>query len=144
MDRLIEFITAHPILSFSWIGLFIAVIYLTVKGWLSKVKEITHTEAIALINGQEAIIVDIRSANQFKQGHIANAYNILPIDIKNGSLGAIAKYRERPIIVVCDTGMNALKAATDLYKAGFQQVFTLKEGISGWDSNNLPLVKGNK
>ncbi len=34
------------------------------------------------------------------------------------------------------------EAAELLNKAGFERVFTLKEGISGWSGENLPLARG--
>lgn len=139
-----QFMSNHPILSLAWVGLFIAVVVLTVKGWLSKVKAVSVSDAIKMINNEDAAVVDIRNAGLFKQGHITGAHNILPVDIKNGSLHAINKYKNHPVIVVCDHGLSASKPAADLIKAGYEQVYVLKEGISGWNSNNLPLVKGHK
>lgn len=142
MGQYLEFIQEHPLLSFGWVGLLIVVIFLTVKGWMSKVIEISSSKLVELINKEEAIVVDVRSQNNFKQGHITDAYNILPIDIKNGSLTVINKFKDHPVIVVCDNGTLAAKPAADLVKAGFSQVYVLKEGITGWNHNNLPLIKG--
>lgn len=134
------FIENHPILSMSWIVLLIMVVYLTLKTKLSKVKIITNGQAIQLINNENAIIVDVRSNDDFKRGHITNSYNILPIDIQNGSIKTIEKFKESPIIVVTDLGA-ALKSGGNLINAGFTNVYTLNDGITGWNNENLPLVR---
>lgn len=134
------FIENHPILSMSWIVLLIMVVYLTLKTKLSKVKIITNGQAIQLINNENAIIVDVRSNDDFKRGHITNSYNILPIDIQNGSIKTIEKFKESPIIVVTDLGA-ALKSGGNLINAGFTNVYTLNDGISGWNNENLPLIR---
>ncbi|MCO6524630.1 MAG: rhodanese-like domain-containing protein [Candidatus Schmidhempelia sp.] len=140
MSEIRPFIENHPILSMSWIVLLIMVVYLTLKTKLSKVKIITNGKAIQLINNENAIIVDVRSNDDFKRGHITNSYNILPIDIQNGSIKTIEKFKESPIIVVTDLGA-ALKSGGNLINAGFTNVYTLNDGITGWNNENLPLVR---
>ncbi|WP_170143368.1 rhodanese-like domain-containing protein [Orbus hercynius] len=141
ISEIIPFIKNHPILTLAWIALFVAIIYLTVKSKLTKVKTITNAQAIHMMNKQEAVIVDLRSADHFKKGHITEALNILPIDIKNGSIKLIEKYKTSPVILVDDNGMLANASGDILSKHGFEQVFALKDGISGWNGENLPLVK---
>jgi rhodanese-related sulfurtransferase len=51
-------------------------------------------------------------------------------------------HKAQPIIVVDATGMQAQESASALHKAGFENVTVLKEGISGWSGENLPLVRG--
>ena len=51
------------------------------------------------------------------------------------------KHKAQPIIVVDGTGMQAQESASALHKAGFENVTVLKEGISGWSGENLPLVR---
>ncbi|EJS87874.1 hypothetical protein AAUPMC_14900, partial [Pasteurella multocida subsp. multocida str. Anand1_cattle] len=46
-----------------------------------------------------------------------------------------------PVILACATGMSAGASAELLSKQGFNRVYTLKEGITGWRSANLPLIK---
>jgi rhodanese-related sulfurtransferase len=52
------------------------------------------------------------------------------------------KAKTKPVIVVCATGTTSREPAENLYKTGFEQVYVLKEGISGWSGENLPLVRG--
>lgn len=144
MEQIIQFISNHPILCLAWIGLFIAVIYLTIKMWLSKVKEATTNQAVDLINRENGIVVDIRNHDQFKKGHIAGAYNILPVDIRTGNIHTINKFKSSPVIVTCENGLESVKIANELTKSGFEHIYVLKDGLAGWRGQNLPLVKKGK
>lgn len=141
INEIIPFVKNHLLLSLGWIAIFVVIIYLTVKSKLTKVKIISNAQAIHMMNKEGAAIVDLRSADNFKKGHITESFNILPIDIKNNSIKAIEKYKESIVILVDDNGMNANASGDILSKQGFTQVFALKDGIAGWNGENLPLVK---
>ncbi|ATO35661.1 Thiosulfate sulfurtransferase GlpE [Dickeya dianthicola] len=142
MQEIMPFISRHPILSVAWIALLVAVIVLTVKSKLSKVKEVARGEAIQLINKEDAVVVDTRNRDDYRRGHIAGALNLLPNDIKNGSLSELEKHKAQPVIVVCANGMASREPAESLLKAGFERVVILKDGLAGWSGENLPLVRG--
>lgn len=141
INEIMPFVKNHPILSLAWVGLFIAIIYLTIKARFSKVKMVNNAEVVNLMNTKNAIIVDTRPSDTFKRGHITTAYNLLPTDIKNGSIKTIEKFKPQPVVVVCENGISAVAAAEHLVNAGFTEVYCLKDGITGWNSENLPLVK---
>lgn len=142
MQEFMSFLGNHQILSLVWVALFIAVIVLTAKGMFSKVKIIGRSEAIQLINKEEAIVVDLRSREEFRKGHISSSVNLTPSEIKNNSLGELDKHKTQPIIVTCATGTTSREPAEKLFKAGFERVYILKEGVTGWQGENFPLVKG--
>lgn len=142
MQEIMDFVGRHPILSVAWIGLLAAVLYTTFSGLSSKVKVISRGEATRLINHDDALIVDVRSRDDFRKGHIANAINLPAADIKSGNLGEVDKQKSKAIVVVCSNGMSSQASAALLVKAGFEQVMLLKEGIAGWSGENLPLVRG--
>ncbi|CQD41005.1 rhodanese-like domain-containing protein [Yersinia mollaretii] len=142
LQEIMQFISQHPVLSLAWVALLVAVIFTTFKSSLSKVKEITRGEATRLINKEDAVVVDIRTRDDYRKGHIASSLNLLPTDIKNGNLAELEKHKAQPIIVVCATGTTSRASAELLNKAGFERVYTLKEGISGWSGENLPLARG--
>ena len=142
MQEIMPFVSDHPMLCLGWVALLIAVIVTTLKTRFSKVNEITRGEAIRLINKEDAVIVDLRSRDDYRKGHIANALNLTSAEVKNGSLGELDKAKTKPIIVVCATGTTSREPAENLNKAGFERVYVLKEGISGWSGENLPLVRG--
>ena len=53
----------------------------------------------------------------------------------------VHKKKDKPLLTICENGMNSGKAANLLRKAGFGSVFSLKGGLRQWRSENLPLVK---
>lgn len=142
MQEIMQFIGRHPLLSIAWVVLLVAVLYTTFQGLMSKVKVITRGEATRLINKEEAVVVDLRQRDDFRKGHIANAVNLLPADIKAGNVGDLEKHKSQPIIVVDASGMSCREPAAQLLKAGFTNVVVLKEGVAGWSGENLPLVRG--
>ncbi|MFS1563930.1 MAG: rhodanese-like domain-containing protein [Candidatus Arsenophonus phytopathogenicus] len=144
MQEIMQFISRHPILSLAWIALLIAVIILTFKGLFAKTKNITRAQAIQLINKEEAISIDLRSRDDFRKGHIIDSISLTPSEIKDHNIGELEKHKQKPIIVVSANGMEASKPAEQLVQYGFERVFILKEGITGWSSENLPLARGKK
>lgn len=140
-NELLPFVKDHHILSLAWVALFIAIIYMTIKIKLSKVKTIELNLAVMMINKNNAVLVDIRTADRYKKGHIADSINLLPIDIKNNSIQAIEKYKDEPVILIDDNGLTANASGELLVKQGFKEVYVLKDGIAGWNGSNFPLVK---
>ena len=53
----------------------------------------------------------------------------------------LPKRKERPIIVYCDSGDRAGKAAASLKKQGFTRVISLSGGIGAWQQAGLPVEK---
>lgn len=141
MQEIMQFVTAHPVLSVAWIVLFVAVVVMTIKSRFSKVKEVSRGQAIHLINKEEAMVVDTRTRDEYRKGHIANAVNLTPSELKSGSLGELGKHKSQPMIVVCANGMTSRQSAEHLVNAGFTQVYSLKDGIAGWHGDNLPLAR---
>lgn len=100
---------------------------------------VSATEATQLINREDAMVVDVRDAGEFGSGHILGAKNV-PLSKMDGS-GELAKRKEKTVIVYCDTGDRAGKAATALRKLGFGKVFNLTGGIGGWTQAGLPVAR---
>ena len=144
LQEIMPFVSKHPIISLVWVALLISVIVPTVKGLFSKVKTIPRSTAIALINKEEAIVVDTRTRDDFRRGHIIDAVNLTPSEIKDNNLGEVEKHKNRPVILVSANGMELVKPAESLLKAGFERVFVLKDGLSGWTGDNLPLSRSKK
>lgn len=142
MQEMMAFIGRHPILSVVWVGLLGALIVSLVRGMFSKVKVISHNQMTQLINQENAIVVDVRSRDEFRQGHIIHAVNVQPNDIRAGNVGERLKNKAAPVIVVCASGTLSRAPAEDLVKHGFERVFILKDGMAGWRSENLPVVQG--
>ncbi|MGV3345785.1 rhodanese-like domain-containing protein [Enterobacteriaceae bacterium LUAb1] len=142
MQEIMQFAGNHPALSIGWVVLLGLVIVTTGKSIFSGVKTVSRGEAIHLMNKESAIVVDVRVRDEYRQGHISNAVNVQATDIKKGSFSELEKYKAQLLILVCASGHNAGESATKLRQAGFEKIAILKDGITGWNSENFPLVRG--
>ncbi|MGX2951335.1 rhodanese-like domain-containing protein [Ursidibacter sp. B-7004-1] len=139
-----QFATNHTIMVVAWGALFIAVLINFYKGATSKIKVVDNAQATQLINNEDAVILDVRSDDEFRVGHIIDSLHLIPSEIKSNKTQSIDKYKEKSIIVVDSNGLSAQGLANTLAKQGFNKVYALKEGIAGWRAANLPLVKKHK
>jgi rhodanese-related sulfurtransferase len=97
-------------------------------------------EATMLMNKKDSLVLDVRTAEEFSQGHILGARNI-PFDELEGRLKEIDRYKDKPIVVSCGTGNRAGTAAGVLRKHGFANVVNLSGGIAAWRQAGLPTEK---
>lgn len=67
---------------------------------------------------EKALIVDVRTPAEFKQGHLKTATNI-PLDKINASLTKLKK-NSQPIITVCRSGARSARAAGILKSEGIK------------------------
>ncbi|QCI21948.1 rhodanese-like domain-containing protein [Buchnera aphidicola] len=144
MYNLVFFFNEHFILSILWIFFLIGSFFLTIKHISFKDKIIDNTQAIKLINKKNAIIVDTRSKEVFQQGHIVNSINIPLKNIILGKIKEIKDYKSLPIILILNEMNECKNCMNELLKHGFNNIFFLKNGISHWISENLPLTIKNK
>ncbi|WP_159715030.1 rhodanese-like domain-containing protein [Blochmannia endosymbiont of Camponotus nipponensis] len=138
------FLQQHTILSVVWMVLLIAVLYTTINSWLCRYSEILRDTAIFLINKKNAIVIDIRSQDDYRLGHIANSVNISIEDIKNGNIYKLKRFRKHPLIVVHDNNILAHSMKQRLCKLKFEEVYVLHGGIVGWKAENFPLLLKDK
>lgn len=141
MQEYIDFFTGQPMLSVAWIAIAGMLINSLIQSKISKVKSISPAEAVTLMNKEDAVVVDVRTAEDFKKGHILGALNIPVAKIDKGSFSAIEKNKNSPIIMVCDSGTRSTGAAKKLVAAGFENVSNLATGINGWTSASFPTTK---
>ncbi|SDH33957.1 Rhodanese-related sulfurtransferase [Vibrio xiamenensis] len=144
MQEYVQFFQQNMILSLVWVGVFIALVVNIFKSSTAAYKEISASQVTHLMNRENGVVVDIRSKDEYRKGHITDAVHILPSDIKDGQFAGLESHKSDPIIVVCKTGQTAQESANLLAKAGFENVNLLKNGLVAWSEANLPLVTGKK
>lgn len=144
MDHLGQFITNHWALCGAFVLVLIAIVMVEarIQGGIGGAR-LTPQTATHLINREGAVVVDIREANAFLDGHIVGAINV-PMSNWDVAAKKLQKYRSKPIVIVCNMGQKAQAYANKLKQAGFEQVKILGGGINAWRGAKMPLVKGNK
>ena len=96
--------------------------------------------ATQLINRSDAIVVDLRSAEDYAKGHILGAKSIPLADLDRRA-GELDKHKARPVILHCSDGSRSGGAAAALRKKGFDSVHNLAGGYAAWLQAGLPVEK---
>lgn len=105
--------------------------------------ELTPADATLMINREDAVVIDVRTAAEFAEGHIPNARSV-PLDKLAERITEFESLKSRPIIVSCQTGARSGGASGQLRKQGFAKVFNLAGGIGAWRQAGLPVKRGAK
>ena len=100
---------------------------------------VSTAEATRLMNREDALVVDVREPGEYGAGHILGAKNF-PLQRLDGS-GGLLKRKDKPVIVYCDSGDRASKAASALRRLGFSRVVNLSGGLPAWQQAGLPVEK---
>ena len=139
MDRLLDYFTNHPLLAGGFLAMVVVVLAYEIRERGAAAFAVAPNEAIRLANSG-AVLVDLRSPNQFKDGHIAGARSVPGDQIADGAK-PLEKLRDKTIITCCESGITSGSAARKLTELGFKQVFNLRGGLAAWRQDNLPVTR---
>jgi thioredoxin len=90
-----------------------------------------------------AIIIDVRTPEEFSKGHLQNAYNYdWNGEEFNKQIATLDK--SKPIFVYCLSGGRSAQASSKMRADGFNEVYELNGGIMKWRGANLPETTDNK
>jgi len=102
--------------------------------------EIGTLEATRLMNQGSTLVLDIRDGNEYAAGHLPRARHI-PLAELGKRVEELGKYKEKPVIVTCQSGIRSGRATRLLKDAGFTAVYELKGGIAAWQQASLPVER---
>ncbi len=139
MQDLTTFIAHHP---FLWLAMFILFILLILIEFIRAKRNVFNigpAKATQMINHDNAAIIDIRSVESFRKGHIIHAVSFLPQEIKTPAK-KLEKFKGRTLILICQTGMESQKLAANLLKQGYN-AYSLAGGMRAWMEAQMPVVK---
>ena len=138
MDRLPEYLSHHVYLVAATVIVAIIATVFELRLRARGGNGVSSNQAI-LLHNKGAVMLDVRSAEEFAKGHIVDARNI-ELDKLADSVDALKKYREKPVIVYCESGARSTQAVKLLKAKGFTSVANLQGGLSAWRQDNLPLT----
>lgn len=141
LQTLFAFASDNPKLSLALVALTLALIYNEVARLFSGFKAVTPAQLTALINRNDALLIDVSAIGDFEKGHIAGAKNLVMSQF-GPEHKLLVKAKELPVALVCRNGTVSADAAKRLVKAGFASVHWLDGGVAAWQQADLPLVKG--
>ncbi|GAI00817.1 unnamed protein product [marine sediment metagenome] len=106
---------------------------------ISEVNDISVEEVYEIIisSNQDYIILDVRTPDEFKEGHIERAI-LIPVLELESRLGELPK--DKPIIIYCRSGIRSRNAADILVENGFTQIYDMG-GILDWMDKGYPVIE---
>lgn len=137
MDRVIEFSLNH------WdmvLALLATVAMLIFTERRKAAPSVTPQQATVMGNDDDTLMLDIRSAADFKTGRVLNSKNI-PFAELSKRMDDLQKHRDKPVVLICKTGQTAGSAANMLRKDGYEKVYRMTGGMVEWTNQGLPLAR---
>jgi rhodanese-related sulfurtransferase len=139
MDRLIQYVTAHPLLAGAVVLALVVVLTFESRLRSTAHAAISSQDLIRLMN-QGALVLDIRKSEEFAQGHVNGAKHLSSDQILTAGEN-FKRFKEKPVIVYCDSGSLAAAAVRQLNEQGFTKAFALRGGLASWRAENLPITR---
>jgi rhodanese-related sulfurtransferase len=121
---------------------------------LAEIKSISAPEAMRAAKTGQAVLVDIRQPEEWKQTGVAEGARLIPMRHPEGGAGFVRDLlaatkgdRNAPIALICRTGNRSGATAKALSDAGFTHILDVSEGMAGsgagpgWIKRDLPMVR---
>lgn len=102
------------------------------KGALSY-KKISQEEAVKMMETGDCLILDVRTEEEYNDGHIPNAI-CLPVETIGSEAPAQLPDKDQIILIYCRTGVRAERAAKALADLGYTNVYDFG-GIADWEGD---------
>jgi rhodanese-related sulfurtransferase len=143
MNQLLEYAQQHPVLLSLAVVLALFASALEVRHRMSGSFGISPNEAVGLLNRGGTLLLDVRSATDYEAGHITDARSAPGGELQGKLIDTVKKFKEKPVLLYCETGTASASTAQMLRAQGFTKVVTLRGGLHSWRQENMPLVKSS-
>jgi rhodanese-related sulfurtransferase len=104
---------------------------------LFKSNAVTVTDAVAMVADGDAVLVDVRTRQEWKSGHAPRARHISLASLEQ-QMGRIPM--DRTTLVICQTGSRSARATAFLQRAG-HDARNVKGGMRAWARAGLQVTK---
>jgi rhodanese-related sulfurtransferase len=102
--------------------------------------EVTPERTRELLEGGEAVVVDVREPYEREAGHIEGTRHI---ELERLASNAETLPRDRPIVFHCRLGARSALAARAFRSAGYD-AWSMHGGIQLWHDRDLPMSGGGR
>jgi len=96
--------------------------------------------AAKLVAEGKVVVLDVRTSEEFAEGHIAGATNI-NFMAKDFATQAGKLDRDKIYLVHCASGGRSKRCLPQLKQLGFKQIYHLDGGFSAWEEAGKPVAK---
>jgi thioredoxin len=105
-----------------------------------------HVDALKfkeLITKGDAILLDVRTPQEYSRGHIAGSTAINIADPAFASKINLLQ-KDKTILIYCLTGSRSYAAANYMSKNGFKKIVNLQQGIMDWNQRGFALEQSSQ
>ena len=78
-----------------------------------------------------ATLIDVRSLQEFNEGHLDNAISIPEFELRSRAKEEL-KNKDEIIVVYCTTGSRSKRAKQELLKMGYKNIYNLYNGTDNY------------
>ena len=108
------------------------------------IENITPQEAFTLIQNNKSypdfVIIDVRTSEEFAEGHIENVVNIdFYAETFRDELDNLDK--DKTYLIYCRSGSRSGNTLNIMEELNFREVYNMSGGIIEWKAEGLPLTK---
>ena len=107
--------------------------------WTPPGVELISQEALLADPPAGALILDVRTPEEFATSHVPNAVNIPHTELAS-RISELDVEKTSPIVVYCERGFRAGRAESVLLEAGYQKVLHLEGDMRAWRANDRPVA----
>lgn len=104
----------------------------------SAVRQVNAEQAAAESAKPGVQFIDVRTPPEYRSGRAAGSKN-LPMEDLDKWVSTLDK--EKPVVIICETGRRSQIVADDLKSAGFTSLYNVVGGFSSWMKAGLPIEK---
>lgn len=140
MEEYIKFATKHIWLFIALAAVITLIIITELRRFTQGYKVVSPADAVLLINKENALVLDVREANEHSQGSIIGSKHIALSTLPQ-NIDSLDVDKDKPILVCCKMGNRSSQACKLLLKNSYTKVFGLKGGITAWINEQLPITK---
>ena len=90
-------------------------------------------EAASLLGAENAILLDVRTQEEYDQGHLPGAVCLPAETLMDGDLSVLLPDKHAPLVLYCRTGHRSAEAAQVLSELGYTDITDLSGGLLAWE-----------
>lgn len=103
-------------------------------------RNIDAAQAAELIKREPVLILDVRTPEEYREGHIKGSV-LIPVQELDREYVKISDHLQKPVLIYCRSGNRSVTASNILVSKGFRHLYHMKGGIKSWINQGLPLEK---